>query len=123
MERLLWFKDISSAGGVVVDRTKLAISDRDDNLWMLDRRNGSTTWKVDRMSNRGLTRPAFYGNFVVVGDVEGYLHWLDSDIGSFVARVRAGKDGFAAAPLVVGTTLYVLTLDGDLVAYRAGAAI
>ena len=121
--RLLWFKDISSSGGVVVDRTKLSLSDKEDNLWMLDRRNGSTTWKLDRMSNRGLTRPAFYGNFVVVGDMEGYLHWLDSDIGSFVARVRAGKDGFAADPLAVGTTLYVLTHKGDLVAYRAGAAI
>ena len=121
--RLLWFKDISSAGGVVVDRTKLAISDKEDNLWMLDRRNGSTTWKLDRLSNRGLTRPAFYGNYVVVGDMEGYLHWLDSDIGSFVARVRAGKKGFAAAPFSVGTTLYVLTTKGDLVAYRAGAAI
>ena len=121
--RLLWFKDISSAGGVVVDRTRLAVSDKEDNLWMLDRRNGSTTWKVDRMSNRGLTRPAFYGNYVVVGDMEGYLHWLDSDIGAFVARVRAGKKGFAAAPLTVGTTLYVLTMKGDLVAYRAGAAI
>ena len=121
--RLLWFKDISSAGGVVVDRTRLAVSDKEDSLWMLDRRNGSTTWKVDRMSNRGLTRPAFYGNYVVVGDMEGYLHWLDSDIGAFVARVRAGKKGFAAAPLTVGTTLYVLTMKGDLVAYRAGAAI
>lgn len=121
--RLLWFKDISSAGGVVVDRTKLAVSDKDDDLWMLDRRNGSTTWKLDRLSNRGLTRPAFYGNYVVVGDSEGYLHWLDSDIGSFVARVRAGKKGFAAAPFSVGTTLYVLTSKGDLVAYRAGAAI
>ena len=59
----------------------------------------------------------------MVGDLEGYLHWIDTDIGSFVARVRAGKDGFAAAPLAVGTTLYVLTRDGDLVAYRAGAAI
>ncbi|MEE4219162.1 MAG: outer membrane protein assembly factor BamB [Xanthomonadales bacterium] len=121
--RLLWFKDISSAGGVVVDRTKLAISDKDDDLWMLDRRNGSTTWKLDRLSNRGLTRPAFYGNYVVVGDMEGYLHWLDADIGSFVARVRAGKKGFAAAPFSIGTTLYVLTSKGDLVAYRAGAAI
>ncbi len=121
--RLLWFKDISSAGGVVVDRTKLAISDKDDDLWMLDRRNGSTTWKLDRLSNRGLTRPAFYGNYVVVGDMDGYLHWLDADIGSFVARVRAGKKGFATAPFSVGTTLYVLTRKGDLVAYRAGAAI
>lgn len=121
--RLLWFKDIASASGVVVDRTRLAVSDRDDDLWLLDRRNGSTLWKIDRFSNRELTRPAFYGNYVVVGDVEGYLHWLDSDIGAFVARVRAGKDGFAAPPLGVGTTLYVLTAKGDLVAYRAGAAI
>lgn len=121
--RLLWFKDIASASGVVVDRTRLAVSDRDDDLWLLDRRNGSTLWKIDRFSNRELTRPAFYGNYVVVGDVEGYLHWLDADIGAFVARVRAGKDGFAAPPLGVGTTLYVLTAKGDLVAYRAGAAI
>jgi outer membrane protein assembly factor BamB len=75
------------------------------------------------MRNRGLTRPAFYGNYVVVGDQEGYLHWLDTDIGSFVARVRPGKKGFAAAPMTVGTTLYVLTVKGDLIAYRAGAAL
>jgi outer membrane protein assembly factor BamB len=55
--------------------------------------------------------------------MEGYLHWLDSDIGSFVARERVGKKGFAAAPLTVGTTLYVLTHDGKLTALRAGAAL
>ena len=86
--RLLWFKDISSSTGVQVDRTKLAISEENGDLWMLDRRNGSTVWKLDRMTNRGLSRPVFYGNYVVVGDVEGYLHWIDSDIGSFAARVR-----------------------------------
>jgi outer membrane protein assembly factor BamB len=121
--RLLWFKEISSATGVQVDRTNLAVSESSGDLWMLDRRNGSTLWKLDQMSNRGLTRPAFYGNFVVVGDKEGYLHWLDTEIGSFVARQRAGRKGFAAAPLSVGTTLYVLTHGGDLIAYRAGAAL
>lgn len=121
--RLLWFKDISSATGVQVDRTNLAVSEKNGDLWMLDRRNGSTIWKLDQMTNRGLTRPAFYGNYVVVGDKEGYLHWLDQDIGSFVARVRTSRKGFAAAPLAVGTTLYVLTQKGELIAYRAGAAI
>ena len=121
--RLLWFKEISSASGVQVDRTNLAVSARNDDLWMLDRRNGATIWKVDQMSNRGLTRPSFYGDYVVVGDKEGYLHWLDTEIGAFVARSRAGKKGFAAAPLTVGTTLYALTIDGDLIAFRAGAAL
>lgn len=121
--RLLWFKDISSATGIQVDRTNLAISESNGDLWLLDRRNGATQWKQDQLSNRGLTRPAFYGKFVVVGDQEGYLHWIDSGSGEFVARVRAGKKGFAAAPLTVGTTLYVLTNNGNLIAYRAGAAL
>jgi outer membrane protein assembly factor BamB len=121
--RLLWFKEISSATGVQVDRTNLAISEANGDLWMLDRRNGSTLWKIDLLTNRDLTRPVFYGNYVVVGDKEGYMHWIDTAIGSFVARERAGKKGFAAAPLTVGTTLYMLTHGGELIAYRAGAAL
>ena len=121
--RLLWFKDISSATGIQVDRTNLAVSDKVGDLWLLDRRNGSTLWKIDQLTNRELTRPAFYGDWVVVGDKEGYLHWISTQDGSFVARVREGRKGFASAPLTVGTTLYVLTRKGTLVAYRAGAAL
>ena len=120
--RLLWFKDISSATGVQVDRTNLAVSDKSGDLWLLDRRNGSTLWKIDQLTNRGLTMPAFYGDLIVVGDKEGYLHWISAQYGAFVARNREGKEGFAAAPLAVGTTLYVLNKEGKLVAYRAGAA-
>lgn len=121
--RLLWFKDISSATGVQVDRVNLALSDRNGEVWLLDRRNGSTMWKQDQLLNRGLTRPAFYGAQMVVGDHQGYLHWIDVESGNFVARVREGRDGFAGAPLSIGTTLYVLTRDGTLAAYRAGAAL
>lgn len=121
--RLLWFKDISSATGLAVERTLLAVSENNGDLWLLDRRNGSTLWKLDQLTNRGLTRPAFYGDLVVVGDKEGYLHWVDTDSGRFVARQKIQKKGFAAAPLTVGTTLYVLTQKGELVAYRAGAAL
>jgi outer membrane protein assembly factor BamB len=121
--RLLWFKEISSFTGVQVDRTNLAVSDAGGDLWLLDRRNGSTLWKIDQLTNRGLTVPAFYGDLVVVGDEEGYLHWINISDGAFVARVREGRKGFAAAPLSVGTTLYVLTSKGSLVAYRAGAAL
>ena len=121
--RLLWFKDISSATGVQVDRTNLAISDKIGDLWLLDRRNGSTLWKIDQLTNRGLTRPAFYGDLVVVGDKEGYLHWINLESGEFVARVREGRKGFAGAPITIGTTLYALTQKGTLVAYRAGAAL
>lgn len=118
--RLLWFKDIASASGVAVDRTNLAITDREDNVWLLDRRNGATAWKQDQLHNRALTRPALIGNFVVVGDFEGYLHWINLLDGRFAARDKVGGKGFAAAPLVVGDRLFVMTQKGRLVAFTAG---
>lgn len=121
--RLLWFKDIPSATGVQVERVNLVMSDKNGEVWLLDRRNGSTMWKQDSLLNRGLTRPAFYGTNVVVGDAQGYLHWIDTESGQFVARVREGRKGFAGAPISVGTTLYVMTNKGTLAAYRAGAAL
>jgi len=121
--RLLWFKDISSASGVAVDRVNLAISDRDGNLWLVDRRNGAEYWKNDQLLRRGLTRPAIFGSFVVVGDADGYLHWLNISDGRFAARVKVGGKGFSGPPLVVGNTLYAMTNKGELVAFRAGAAL
>jgi len=121
--RLLWFKDISSASGVVVDRVNLAVSDRDGNLWLVDRRNGAEFWKNNQLFHRGLTRPAIFGSFVVVGDQDGYLHWVNISDGIFAARAKVGGKGFSGPPLVVGNTLYVLTKKGELVAFRAGAAL
>jgi outer membrane protein assembly factor BamB len=121
--RLLWFKDISSASGVAVDRVNLAVSDRDGHVWLVDRRNGAEFWKNNQLFHRGLTRPAIFGSFVVVGDQEGYLHWINISDGIFAARAKVGGKGFSGPPLVVGNTLYVMTKKGELVAFRAGAAL
>jgi len=121
--RLLWFKEISSATGVAVDRINLTLTDKEGSVWMLDRRNGAETWKNDQLANRGLTRPVFFGGFVVVGDQDGYLHWINVSDGHFAAREKAGGNGLSGPPLVVGNTLYAMTKKGKLLAYRAGAAL
>ena len=35
-----------------------------------------------------------HGDFVVVGDYEGYLHWIGIDDGEFAARTKVGGKGF-----------------------------
>lgn len=121
--RIQWVGDIASHSGLSVSRTRLASTSVDDVVWMVDRQNGATTWQNEQMLRRGLTRPVFYGNYLVTVDRDGYMHWMDADTGAFVARERASKDRPASAPLVIGTTLYFLDADGTLSAWRAGAAI
>lgn len=121
--RILWVKDAGSSDGLSIARTDLALSDEQSQIWLIDRINSTTLWKQDKLLHRDLSRPAFYLNYTVVGDYDGYLHFLDTRTGEFVARTRVGGKGIRVAPLAVGTTLYVLSENGSLSAFRAGAAI
>jgi outer membrane protein assembly factor BamB len=58
------------------------------------------------------------GNYVVVGDAEGWLHVLNRTDGQFAVRVQAGSSsGIYAAPLVSGNTIYTYANDGELSAW------
>lgn len=119
--RILWVKEVASATGISYSRTRLALTDREDNLWLVDRRNGATLWRDDSLPRRKLTRPGIVGDYVVVGDFDGYLHWYGVEDGKMAARVRAFSEGFAAPPLVVGDMVYVLSDKGGLSAWRIGS--
>jgi outer membrane protein assembly factor BamB len=120
--RILWTKEVASASGLSLYRTQLAMTDRDDNIWVVDRRNGTTLWRDDRLLRRGLTRPVFFGGLLAVADFEGYLHFFDAESGDMVARSRGSKNAPAGAPLVVGNTLYLLDEDGNLSAWQAAGS-
>ncbi|MGY6554641.1 MAG: outer membrane protein assembly factor BamB [Wenzhouxiangella sp.] len=116
--RILWVKDVASHQGVSLQRTQLATADRDDAVWMVDRRNGTTLWRDDRLARRELTRPVFFGQHLVTVDRQGFMHWFNADSGELAARTRIGRNAPAGAPLVVGNMLYVMDVDGGLTAWR-----
>ena len=45
-------------------------------------------WKQTALHQRALTAPVQQGNYLIVGDYEGYLHWLSKEDGHIVARAR-----------------------------------
>jgi outer membrane protein assembly factor BamB len=71
------------------------------------------------MRLRGLSAPAIDGDAVVVGDFEGYLHWLDRGNGALLARTRAGGERISNPPLAVNGLLLVQDDGGTVSAYRS----
>jgi outer membrane protein assembly factor BamB len=61
---------------------------------------------------------AYQGN-VVVGDFDGYVHWLSTTDGRQLARVQVAGDAIDAKPIVVGDTVYIYAKDGTLAALKA----
>lgn len=117
--RPIWGRDMSVYAGLAIDRDTLYVTDAKGHVWALDRRSGNSLWKQDKLQARGVTGPAVIGEYIAVGDFEGYIHWLDRLDGSFVARTRAtGKTRLAAQPVVVDGVLISLAADGSLAALR-----
>lgn len=116
--QVYWQRDMSSHAGIGMDENYLYVSDEQSHVWSLDRRSSATFWKQDKLHARAVTAPVPQGDYVVVGDLEGYLHWLAKADGSFAARVRVDKSRIQAPPVVVGDTLYVMSNEGTLAAYR-----
>lgn len=117
---LLWARDMSSTTGLDVAGGRLFVSDSDDVLWGLDGNGGAAYWQQADFKLRRLTAPAVVGDTVVVGDFEGYLHFIDAADGAEVARVRVGDDPLLAPPLAIGDTVYALGAGGALAAVRVG---
>jgi outer membrane protein assembly factor BamB len=116
--RIEWTKDLSSYAGISVDRSNVYLSDDKGQVWALDRDSGRAVWKQDKLAARAVTAPAVVDDYVVVGDLEGYLHWLSKEDGQFMARVRIDKSALIAAPFSVSGKLYAYSSAGTLGAYH-----
>ena len=113
---LLWQKRLSSYAGLGVDANYLYLTDPNSYVYALERFSGDDWWRQDKLKARGITAPVSIGEYVVVGDMEGYLHWMKRDDGSFVVRHRIGKYPITLPALVVDNTLKAYNSDGKIVA-------
>lgn len=116
--RSLWTRDFSSYAGVAVSANAVVSSDAEGNVWAFDRSTGANLWKQDALLHRWLSAPAIQGDYAVVGDLDGYVHWLSLSDGKLAARERLGKKAIEGAPLVVGDTLFVEDVGGRIAAWR-----
>ncbi len=119
----VWAQDMSSRYPVAVDWNQVFVSTIDDTVVALDRRNGVQNWKQDQLIRRSIGAPSLLGTSVVVGDFEGYLHWISAIDGSFQARTRAGSSAITAPPLVMGDMIYVQNDSGELHAFSKPAIV
>lgn len=121
--RPLWNRPMSSHAGLDVDRRQVYVVDDADVLVALERTNGEPLWKQAELTGRRLSAPAATTDHIVVGDFEGYLHWLRKEDGMIVGRMRATSKAITAPLLAAGNILFVQDQGGALTAFRAGSAV
>lgn len=112
--RTLWERDISAYSSLGGDTNYVYVSDADNQVWAFDRFSGEAAWKQGKLSGRLLTAPVSTGRFVVVGDLEGYLHWMRTDDGQFVGRYQTDNSRILVEPVLADNYLVVYNNSGQV---------
>jgi len=116
--RALWSAEHGGPGRIGLGIDRVVVADPAGSVWALDRSGGSALWQQDALARRGVGSAVVQGDYAVVADVDGYLHWMRLSTGEFVARARAGRDPIKGAPVVADGLLLVQNVDGKISAWR-----
>jgi len=112
---IIWVTEASIYAGMAADDNAVFVSEADGTVMALSRFTGREIWKKENLLYRNPTAPVIMDDSIVIGDLEGYLHWLDKTSGEIQERINIGKSKISSAPLVLNNSIYVLTDSGDLV--------
>lgn len=115
--QILWAREISSYVGVSADWNNVYTVRDNGEVVSLTRRDGNESWRDASLLYREPTLPVAFDTTVVVGDLEGYLHFFSNLNGEPQARVKFGGKAISNAPVVMANRLYVQNDDGTVACF------
>lgn len=111
---LIWARDISSVAGLAMDARNVYVSDVNGTVHALDKSAGAYVWKQEKLANRELSAPLVYRGYVVVADLQGFVHFLGREDGAFAARVATDGSPIRAQPQAIADGVLVQSKKGGL---------
>lgn len=116
-QRVMWSQDTSSLRSPAVGNGMVYVATSTGQLQAFDQTTGEKSWQQDALAYRQLSNPVVLGQYVVVGDLDGYLHLIDPASGNIVGRVRS--KGEITSIRRINNRLYVATRTGNLSVWQA----
>lgn len=115
--QVLWTQRANGSEGVHGDAANVFGTESDSRVVSWRRADGTRAWTNDTLLHRGLGAPLALGGAVVVGDDFGFVHLLKREDGTLLNRLATDGSAIAAAPVVAGNTLVVVTRNGGVYAF------
>ena len=119
--RPTWSRDFSSITGLDRAGRLLVATHENNSVQAFNATDGAPLWQQKALANRKVSRPLIVGRYVVVGDVQGYVHLLENDSGEFAARAKTDGSPIIAPPRRIDDSHFVVqTEEGGVFVFAIG---
>jgi outer membrane protein assembly factor BamB len=112
--QMIWQHSLSAYKPLAVVNGKIFVTSETGRVWALDQKTGAQDWVQDGLQYRFVTGPAVVGNNIVVGDYQGYMHFLSADNGQFLARPKIDSTAIQAEPVTMNNQVVATSSGGEL---------
>jgi len=111
-----WTKPLSSNVGLGIDQRFVFAADEQGSVIAFSREGGQSAWKNDKLAHRRLSSPVSFGRAVVVGDYQGYIHFLSREDGALIGRISTDGSPIKSVAVVADANLIFQTQSGKVIA-------
>lgn len=115
--QILWQRAFGSVNDFIIDNNQLFFVDQTDRVIAINLASGASLWTQSDLLHRQLTAPILFQGYIIVGDSEGYLHWLDRETGNFVNQLHVNGSGLLSAPQIMNNNLVVQARNGKVYSF------
>ena len=116
--RVIWSRSAQGHQGLEGDAQLLLGVESDGKVLAWQRQTGTPAWTQEGLRFRGLSMPLALSQTVVVGDQDGWVHFLSKQDGQALQRIGTDGSAITGKPVWVGQTLVVVTRTGGVFGFR-----
>lgn len=91
--REIWSRAASSLHSPMIGDGKIFLAAADGDILALQGQDRRELWRQDQLAWRQPTQPVVIGDYLLVGDFEGYIHILSMEDGSLQGQLMYDSDG------------------------------
>ena len=114
---VLWERDASSFLDLAQGYGNVYVVTEDDAIMAVNQLTSAVVWEQDALKHRQLTSPVAFDNYVLLGDIDGYLHVLAQSDGRFMGRGKLSGD--LRSPMIEADDfVYIVANDGTVEALK-----
>ena len=116
--RMTWSRNAQGYQGLDGDEQNVWGVESDGKVLAWQRQSGAPIWRQEALRFRGLSLPLAWSRTLVVGDQDGWVHFLSPEDGQTLQRIATDGSGITGKPVSVGRTLVVVTRTGGVFGFR-----
>ena len=116
--RIVWSRNAQGHQGLDGNDHIVWGVESDGKVLAWQRQSGAPLWRQEALRFRGLSAPFAWMQTLVIGDQEGWVHFLSPQDGQSLQRIATDGSGITGQPVAVGQTLVVVTRTGGVFGFR-----